>query len=767
MVIDCGRSTVRIFLRQSLGSLWVKLLVSIAFSIVSLTVTVLPAHAAAPAPAGSTGYDISWPQCPSSFPAGGAFGIVGVTNGLAFSANPCLGAEYAWASSRPYSAGLYINTGNPETASSNWAGRAGVGPRTCTTANLSDPSNVDCAYNYGWNAATNALNVATTNVGAAARTLPWWLDVEIANSWNGTLAANSSTVQGYIDYQRSQSTGTVGIYSTGYQWGQITGGYTVPSSTSTPAAPDWLAGASSVSQAAGMCDPANSFSGGPVQLVQYPSSGFDGDYVCGVSSAPDYSLSLTPSSQSVVQGSSTTYTVTVAPSSTFNGAVQLSAGGLPAGAGATFSPNPATSTSTMTVTTSPTTPTGSSTITVTGTNGSLSHSANTTLAVTATNHSISGTVKDSTGAAVSGVWVYAYQGGAGAVCCTYVGGGVSDSSGNYTFALSAGTYKFYINPPAPYLQRWNGGIDFASATAVIVSGPTVVNITLVAMYGISGTVKDGTGAPVGGVWVYAYQGGAGAVCCTYVGGGVSDSIGNYSFGLPAGTYKLFISPPAPYLQQWNGGADFASATAVIVSGPTVVNITLVATSRVSGTVKDATGAPVSGVWVYAYQGGAGAVCCTYVGGGVSDSSGNYSITLPAGTYKFYIYPPAPYLQQWNGGADFASATAVIVSGPTVVNITLVATSTVSGTVKNAGGSAVGGVWVYAYQGGAGAVCCTYVGGGLSNSSGNYSFELPAGTYKLFISPPAPYSGRWYGGNDFGPATAVIVSGPTVVNITLH
>jgi len=287
-------------LRLSLGSLLPKLLGSGAFVALSLTLTVMPAYAATPAPAGSTGYDISWPQCPSSFPSGGTFGIVGVTNGLAFSANPCLSAEYAWASSRPHAAGLYLNTGNPETASSNWAGRAGNGPRRCNTTDLADPSNVNCAYNYGWKAATDALGVATAGVGTAAQTLSWWLDVEIANSWNGTKAANSSTVQGYIDYLRSQGTGTVGIYSTGYQWAQITGGYTVPSSDgrgrgfddqgrrSTPAAPDWLAGASSVRQAASLCDPANSFSGGPVQLVQYPRKGFDGDYVCGApSTAPD------------------------------------------------------------------------------------------------------------------------------------------------------------------------------------------------------------------------------------------------------------------------------------------------------------------------------------------------------------------------------------------------------------------------------------------------------------------------------------------------
>ena len=92
--------------------------------------------------------------------------------------------------------------------------------------------------------------------------------------------------------------------------------------------------------------------------------------------------------------------------------------------------------------------------------------------------------------------------------------------------------------------------------------------------GISGTVKDGASAPVAGASVQAYQAGAGAVCCTWVSGGISDSSGNYSFAVPAGTYKIWINPPAPFPQQWNGGTDFASATPITVSGPTVVNITL-------------------------------------------------------------------------------------------------------------------------------------------------------------------------------------------------
>jgi hypothetical protein len=469
-------------MRLSLGSLLPKLLGSGAFVALSLTLTVLPAYAATPAPGGSTGYDVSWPQCPSSFPSGGTFGIVGVTSGLAFSANPCLSGEYAWATTSPrrYTAGLYINTGNPETASSNWPGRAGgTFPRTCNTpAELADPSNVDCAYNYGWNAAADALNVATANVGPAALTLSWWLDVEIANSWNGTGAANSSTVQGYIDYLRGQGIGTVGIYSTGYQWGQITGGYTVAS------VPDWLAGASDVTQAASMCDPANSFSGGPVQLVQYPSGGFDGNYVCGVSVAqPDFSLSASPSRQTVTQGASTTFTVTVTATNGFTGTVAFSATGLPAGATASYNPASVSTSgdSTLTVATASNTPTGTFTLTTTGSGGSLTHAVTVTLVVNApADYSLSvspGTVTVAAGSqgsyTVSISRVGGFTGGVQFITSTLPAGATASFSPNpstsnssvlaitTTTTTTPGTYPFTVTGTSGTLSHT------ASATLVV------------------------------------------------------------------------------------------------------------------------------------------------------------------------------------------------------------------------------------------------------------------------------------------------------------
>ena len=99
---------------------------------------------------------------------------------------------------------------------------------------------------------------------------------------------------------------------------------------------------------------------------------------------PDFSLSASPSSQTVAPGSGAGYTVTVNPSGGFVGAVGLSASGLPAGASASFSPASTTTSSSLTVTTTTSVSPGSYPFTITGTSGSLTHTASATLVVQGT-----------------------------------------------------------------------------------------------------------------------------------------------------------------------------------------------------------------------------------------------------------------------------------------------------------------------------------------------------------------------------------------------
>jgi hypothetical protein len=104
---------------------------------------------------------------------------------------------------------------------------------------------------------------------------------------------------------------------------------------------------------------------------------------------PGFSVSASPSSVSVQQGTNAISTVTVTSQNGFNSATTLSVSGLPSGVTAAFSTNPVTppanssATSTLTFTASSTATTGTSTVTVTGTSGTTTHTTTIALTITA------------------------------------------------------------------------------------------------------------------------------------------------------------------------------------------------------------------------------------------------------------------------------------------------------------------------------------------------------------------------------------------------
>jgi len=98
-------------------------------------------------------------------------------------------------------------------------------------------------------------------------------------------------------------------------------------------------------------------------------------------SATDFTLSASPSSQTVAPGGSTSYNVTISPTGGFSGQVTLSVSGLPSGATGSFTPNPATASSTLSVTASASTAPGAYTLTITGVSGTLTHSTTVGLVV--------------------------------------------------------------------------------------------------------------------------------------------------------------------------------------------------------------------------------------------------------------------------------------------------------------------------------------------------------------------------------------------------
>lgn len=127
---------------------------------------------------------------------------------------------------------------------------------------------------------------------------------------------------------------------------------------------------------------AGATAGGPFTVSAVSGAVTGSASVTVTSSAADFSLSISPTSQSVRRGNTATYTVTITPSNGFSGSVTLSLTGQPSGSTVTFTPNPATTTSTLTIKTLSSASRRTYTLTVHGVSGALSHTTTATLTVT-------------------------------------------------------------------------------------------------------------------------------------------------------------------------------------------------------------------------------------------------------------------------------------------------------------------------------------------------------------------------------------------------
>jgi hypothetical protein len=210
--------------------------------------------------------DVSWPNCNASHTSLTYFGIVGVNGGLDFRLNPCLAKETAWFGRY----GLYINTGYP---GDSYGRKYMNSPMRCGY------SDSQClSYNYGFNAALNAINYANSQLVSSTS---WWLDVETDNSWTNDYLINRANLEGALSAVKQRTfLSTVGFYSSRYQWDSLTNNW-------NNLYPEWVAtGGTSEEGAEGYCL-GQSFTGGRIWLSQYTTV-FDDNVIC----SGDFSASL-------------------------------------------------------------------------------------------------------------------------------------------------------------------------------------------------------------------------------------------------------------------------------------------------------------------------------------------------------------------------------------------------------------------------------------------------------------------------------------------
>jgi hypothetical protein len=236
-------------------------------------------------PSPRTGYDVSYPQCSGSYPSNVLFGIVGVNGGVASNFNPCLSGELSWARDAPgqerpkqVRLSLYIDTGDPGAHVPDWPS-GGTAPLYGACNGLLTNA---CSYIYGDQRAFQAYRRVAALDAIAAKTAPWWLDVELTESWAGTYQLNVAALQGFVaGLHRGGTTGSIGIYSTSVQWKEITGLTAQTTRTAFHAQlPAWVAGTEESPAQARLNCTGDSFTGVPPTLTQYRIGRFDTDLGC-------------------------------------------------------------------------------------------------------------------------------------------------------------------------------------------------------------------------------------------------------------------------------------------------------------------------------------------------------------------------------------------------------------------------------------------------------------------------------------------------------
>lgn len=222
------------------------------------------------------GADVSWPQCPKGMgipqrktlgmpmplPAA-RYVVIGLTNGPAYSRNPCIADQVRWVRGRRLMASAYAVASYPDRR--QLAQHRDTGPYDGRTR-------LGALGNAGYQ---QALYNITTLRAAGLETPAVWVDVEPVTiwEWSDDKVANAAVVKGaaraYTD-----SGFRIGVYSTPHLWSRVVGGLRL-------GVPEWrAAGETSRAEALRRCGADWSIQGGNAVLGQWVERRRDQNVTC-------------------------------------------------------------------------------------------------------------------------------------------------------------------------------------------------------------------------------------------------------------------------------------------------------------------------------------------------------------------------------------------------------------------------------------------------------------------------------------------------------
>ena len=322
----------------------------------------------------------------------------------------------------------------------------------------------------------------------------------------------------------------------------------------------------------------------------------------------------------------------------------------------------------------------------------------------------------------------------------------SGPNGQYSMLLTPGSGSISAAPPNDSYWATSASLNVASDTTQDLVLPVRQNST------ISGTIRGLGGNPLPYVSVYAYSQDTGQ----YLASAQSDSNGHYSLSAANGTVRLYMS------NQWNA-SPYAPAYwdtqryGIVLSGPTTVDTTLTLV-QVTGIVKGSDDSLVAGASVSASSSSydpASQVSFSCYNSTSTAADGSYSMMMTAGSGGISVGPPNDGYWPTSEAASFETNVTHDLTLQVRQN------STISGTIRGAGGHPIPWVTVYAYSQDNGQ----YLGGTQSDSNGFYSLRAANGTVRVYMSnqwnqsvhAPAYWDTQRYG---------IVLSGPTTLDVNL-
>lgn len=342
-------------------------------------------------------------------------------------------------------------------------------------------------------------------------------------------------------------------------------------------------------------------------------------------------------------------------------------------------------------------------------------------------------------------------------------GGAYSQAGTYTAMVPVGTYRILLRPfSTQALTSWhNAKASCEKADPVTITGKTT-DLQLVARSAsvLSGQVRNAAGGEVDTGSLFFF---------TSCSGQPQDRFnieeGSYRMPLPEGTYYVQIDPEdASAVTSWNGGvASCEQSTPVTVRGSTTKDLVAAVGTSLTGSVR-ISGKTVRGGFVDFYSDcNAGPLQSREI---LSD--GTYEASLAPGRYRALIKASNGNSEaiSWHDAVRTCAQATVIEVGQTPMkrNLQGLPTEEVFGSASSSNGPiAFGSVYfLSSCEAGTGEALV----GTADINDGDYSAQLPPGTYYAWMAPYAGAAISWNGAKTAcAQSTPVTVGQPQTYDLT--